>query len=133
MHFRTAPTGSLRQLLLYWGFEPVVFVFSLLLLGMNIPFIARFLLSKAALDNYAENVITRHIEPQDFGSPTRRVGLYSVFETELLPGGVMRLITSRDGFNDAGFAFSPDSIPPETSLDSYKRRYGGWWRWARDW
>ena len=133
MHAKTPSTGSLRQLLLYWGFEPAVFAFSILLLAMDAPANARFLLSRAALDTYAENVIAKRTEPQDFGSPIRRVGLYSIYETELLPGDIVRVITSRDGFNDAGFAFSPDTTPPKTSLDSYRSLNAGWWHWSRIW
>ncbi len=52
--------------------------------------------------------------------PVRSAGLYTISETERLPGGGIRFITSASGLADeAGFVYYPEGEPPALSALSF--------------
>jgi hypothetical protein len=85
---------------------------SLALILFNIPMSIRLKLSEAALTHYVQDVRAGHRLVQQRGAPTRQVGLFEVQETELLDGGIVRLITAEDFVDHAGFVYSPQQQPP---------------------
>jgi hypothetical protein len=88
----------------------------------------RFLASRRSLDRYIAQTLTVG------GAHQRRtnVGLFVVRETEVLPNGVVRIITARCMFDDCGIAFSRTK-PPVIGEDRYDHLVGNWWRWWRSW
>ena len=87
----------------------------------------RFLVSKPFLDRYVSRVIA--------GAPVRkgeRVGLFIARETEVLPGGVVRIITTECALDDCGLVFSRGR-PPNLGEDSYDPLGENWWSWWRSW
>ncbi len=118
---------------IHWGSEPAVFMLTLVLVSSGALQQARFYLSYEALQSYAEDVRAGRVSEQPHGQPARSVGLYSVTETERLPNGVVRFITSPDGFDDAGFAYSLAGRPPRVGEDGYRPIRGPWWFWYRSW
>jgi hypothetical protein len=119
--------------LLYLGIEPVAIGLSLALILFNIPTSIRLKLSESALTSYVREVQAGRRSSQAGGDPTRRVGLFDVKETELLDGGIVRLITTEDFVDHAGFVYSPQQQPPVRGEDSYRHLYGSWWHWQRSW
>lgn len=119
----------------YWLFEPVIVVLPLVLALSGVFSSARFLMSEQALSNYAEHVRASKVNLSvEFGHPSRRVGLYSVTFTDLLPDGTVRVLTSsHDLLDRAGFANSPHSPPPRLGGDSYKHIHQQWWYWYESW
>lgn len=93
-------------------------------------FRVRFLLSRPALDAF----VARHASRPDAQvQPRTRIGLFWVREAEVLPGGVVRLITTPCMFDDCGVAYSPAGDPPRIGEDVYSRLGGNWYHWFRSW
>jgi hypothetical protein len=115
--------------------EPLVLVACLA--GSHLGWFAqlRFSLSESALMTYAAEVRRGAIRRDDeFHHSPRRVGLYTVTMTDLLPDGTVRLITSSHNLLDrAGFAHSPSQPPPKRGEDTYTHLRGHWWVWRESW
>jgi len=111
----------------------VILILSVVLVFSGILSSVRFWVSKSALQTYADNVRAGHISSSGRSEKKRQVGLYNVTETELVTNGVVRLITSEDGFDDAGFVSAPNTAPPILGEDSYAHITGSWWYWHRSW
>lgn len=127
--------AGIKHGLCYWLFEPVVIILPLILAQLGVFSIARFALSEQALSNYAEQVRSGNVDIAfEFNHPSRRVGLYRVTFTDLLPDGTVRVLTSSHGLMDrAGFANSPQTPPPRRGEDSYKHIHQQWWYWYESW
>ncbi len=123
-----APRGFL-----FWAVEPVAGTLSVFLILTGALPAARFHLSKSALDACVRQVWEGALPAPGRLHRPQRVGLYVVTEVEHLTNNVIRLITSPDGLNDAGLAYSPASEPPTIGEDSYHPATGGWWYWHRSW
>lgn len=119
--------------LLNLGIELATIGLSLALILFNIPTSIRLKLSESALMGYVQEVQAGRRSLQQRGAPTRRVGLFDVRETELLTGGIVRLITTEDFVDHAGFVYSPTQKPPIQGEDTYRHLYGPWWHWQRSW
>ena len=109
---------------LHLGIEFAAIGVSLALILFNIPMSIRLKLSESALTQYVQEVRAGHRSVQQRGAPTRRVGLFEVQETELLDGGIVRLITAEDFVDHAGFVYSPQQQPPVRGEDAYHHLYG---------
>jgi len=127
------PRPPFRRALFYWGFEPTFLVLSLLIAVSGLLCFIRFSLCRTALDSYVAEVVAGRVQEQQFGAPKRWVGLFRIRETELLPDGVVRIITASDFLDDAGFTYSPVSPPPIIGEDVYKHMSGAWYHWHRSW
>ena len=123
------PVNS-RPLVLRWLWEPLTIVTcgAIALTGIGFP--ARFALSRPALDRYAQQVRERGDSTPPAGQV---VGLFRLREVELLPGGVVRLITTSCMMDDCGIVHSPTGRPPVIGEDSYRQLSGDWWHWFRSW
>lgn len=87
----------------------------------------RFLVSKPFLDRYVSRMVA--------GAPARKgesVGLFVARETEVLPGGVVRIITTECSLDDCGLVFSQVQ-PQRIGEDAYQPLWGHWWTWWRSW
>jgi hypothetical protein len=113
----------------YWLMEPVTWVLAIVIAGSGVPRYLRFVASRPALTRYVQSARPSDTETKHW------VGLYAVRETEVLPDGVVRIITSDSGFDEAGFAFAPRSAPPVIGEDIYRKLpYAeGWYHWHRSW
>ncbi|MGA2855035.1 MAG: hypothetical protein ABSE90_13015 [Verrucomicrobiota bacterium] len=130
---RKETTRLLHQPFLYWSFEPAVLILSVVLVFSGAFSSVRFWMSKSALQAYAENVRSGHISPSGRNEKGRHVGFYTVTETELVTNRVVRLITSADYLDDAGFVYAPSNAPPVLGEDYYTHIAGAWWHWHRSW
>lgn len=115
-------------------FGTVMVAPSILVLGVvafisDTAFLLRFYPSRAALNKYVSQVRDHPVEQ----SAERRVGLFVVRETEVLPGEVVRIITAEDMFDHTGVVYSAVGKPPRVGEDSYEEIGRGWWRWWRSW
>lgn len=128
-----SPQSERRWKLLHPGIELAAMELSLALIFFNIPLGIRLKLSESALTNYVQEVRAGRRSPQHWGDPTRRVGLFDVKETELLGGGIVRVITAEDFIDHAGLVYSPQQTPPIRGEDTYRHLYGAWWHWERSW
>lgn len=121
---------STRRRVLRWLWEPVTIVACWAIVYTGILFPTRFAVSRPALERYARQVQERG----DSAPPTGGiVGLFRLREVELLPNGVVRLITTSCMLDDCGVAYSPKGPPPVIGEDSYRRLSGNWWHWYRSW
>jgi hypothetical protein len=127
------PRQRLRRALGYWGIEPVALLLCGLLAYTGELYHVRFWLSRTSLDAYVADVVTGRVQPHGHGTPKRWVGLFHIVETELQPGGVVRIITTSAFLDDAGFTYSPVSPPPSSGEDSYHHITDSWYHWYRSW
>jgi hypothetical protein len=88
----------------------------------------RFLASRHALDRYVAQTIASR---ESHRKPTN-VGLLMARETEVLPNGVVRIVTTPCMFDDCGIVFSR-TPPPVVGEDRYVSLPGNWWHWSRSW
>ena len=108
--------------------EPAVVALLLAAVYSGAFFHLRFLASRQSLDRYVAQVLSRG------GAQQKRmhIGLFVARETEVLPNGVVRIITASCMFDDCGVAFSRTE-PPVVGEDRYEHLSGNWWRWWRRW
>jgi len=115
-----------------WLLEPALVLACGLFVWFGLAFRVRFLASKPALDRYVREVGARASDAGVEQAPMW-VGLFRVRETEVLAGGVVRLITTPCMFDDCGVVYSPTVAPPRVGEDTYSPLVGGWWHWWRSW
>jgi hypothetical protein len=108
-----------------WMLAPALLALPIVLVFLDVPFQARWLMSRSAFDRFvrAEGSVAR---PMD--SAPIRVGAFSVREVEVRPDGVIRIVTKWD-WGRCGLVFSPNGQPPGGSDDHYKHLDGAWWSW----
>lgn len=126
---------NVKKILAHYMIEPTLIAVPLLLAYVGVFSSVRFMLSEQALSNYAEQVRAGNVNLAfEFNHPSRRVGLYRVTFTDLLPDGTVRVLTSSHGVMDrAGFANSSHEPPPRRGEDSYKHIHQQWWVWYESW
>ena len=110
---------------------PLFVAFCALTILVGLPFRIRFALSEDDLQQYAQEV-TKSPPPWGLAQPVP-VGLFDVQQVEVLPKGVVRMITTTCGLDDCGIVYSPNGPPPVVGEDSYTEIGGGWWTWLRSW
>jgi hypothetical protein len=91
----------------------------------------RFLLSRPALDRFVRNGAPAVAAGRFV--PGEHIGLFRLQEAEVLPGGIVRLITTDCMFDHCGVVYSPQGPPPRVGEDTYSPLGGGWWHWWRSW
>lgn len=128
-----APQPAKRWKLVALGIEPTAVILSLALVVFAIPTKIRLKLSEPELITYVQDIRAGRRSPQKSEDPALLIGLFRVRETELLEGGIVRLITAEDFVDHAGFVYLPKQRPPVRGEDSYRRIYGSWWLWQRSW
>ena len=116
-----------QQLQRAW-IEPLLTLVALAIVYSGALFRLRLLASKPSLDRYVAQVIASGTSHRKL----TRVGLFVARETEVLPNGVVRIITTPCMFDECGVAFS-QSKPPIIGEDRYEHIAGNWWRWWRSW
>lgn len=110
--------------------EPAVLLLCFAFVWSGAAFRVRFLLSRPAFDNYAQTA------PENLrGGFTSgaRVGLFWLREAEVLPGGIVRIITTDCMFDHCGVVYSPQGEPPRIGEDTYGSLGGSWYHWWRSW
>jgi hypothetical protein len=107
---------------------PVLLVISGVLFVTEAAVYVRFALSRPALEHHA--AASARSGPSD---RVVRVGLFVVRETDVQPGGVVRMITAECMFDDCGLAFSSGGAPPVVGEDAYYSLTDNWWLWHRSW
>jgi hypothetical protein len=108
--------------------EPVVAAIVLAAIYSGALFHLRFLASRRSLDRY----VAQTLAVGEAHQKRTNVGLFVVRETDVLPNGVVRIITAPCMFDDCGIAFSRTK-PPVVGEDRYDHLAGNWWRWWRSW
>lgn len=108
--------------------EPLAAALVLAAIYSGTLFQLRFLASRRSLDRYVADTLSGS------GSHQKRmhVGLFVARETEVLPNGVVRIITAPCMFDECGIAFSRTQ-PPVVGEDRYDHLTDNWWRWWRSW
>ena len=119
--------------MVFWSFEPIAFLFILVLVHSGTMMLARLYISSSALEQYAKDVHEGKVDIAfEFTHPSRLIGLYSISITDAMPDGGVRFITSGDGlFGKAGFAYYPNGEPPNREENTYNHIYGPWWQWKQ--
>ncbi len=101
-----------------WVLEPIlVLAVAGVVLG-GVAFRVRALVSWPFLAAYVDMVQAGEM-PVDGNFRPRVVGLFLVRETEALPGGTVRMITTTSGFDECGLAYSSSGQPPVAGEDTY--------------
>ena len=111
--------------------EPIVLVLCFAFSYSGSAFWVRFMLSRPSLNRYVHTASLK-IAPESF-TPGVRIGLFWLREAEILPQGVVRIITADCGLNHCGLAYSPAGVPPVIGEDVYTALGGGWYHWFRSW
>ncbi len=97
----------------------------------DLPFRARFALSEKELHQYVHRLPVGY--RAGFGSPSEKVGLFTIREAENLTNCI-RIITCSTGMaNHAGLVYCPVGTPPVLGEDQYRQISGPWWHWHRSW
>jgi hypothetical protein len=94
-------------------------------------FWVRFQCSRPALNRYVQSA-SPMIASGTF-TPGVRVGLFWLREAEVLPDGVVRMITTDCMFDQCGVVYSPRGAPPVVGEDTYNALGGPWYHWWRSW
>jgi hypothetical protein len=110
-------------------FEPVGVLVVLAMIYADVPFRARFFISKPFLDRYVREAAA----PGWTHGTHERVGLFTARETEVLETGLVRIVTTSCMFDHCGLVFSSKGAPPVIGEDRYRRITSNWWRWSRSW
>ena len=97
----------------------------------GLAFRVRFAWGRADLEAYVHEVTKT--PPAEWDEQEVSVGVFRVLHTQVLPGGIVRLITTTCGFDDCGVVYSPHGPPPVIGEDSYTEIGDGWWRWWQSW
>jgi len=104
--------------------EPVGLLICLAFVASGAAFWARFMVSRSLLNDY--------VTASGSVGPGARVGLFWLREAEVLPDGVVRMITTECGVVDAcGLVYSPTGRPPVVGEDVYNSLGGPWYHWYR--
>jgi len=112
--------------------EPCVLLICFAFVFSGAAFWLRFALSWPSLNRYAQTIPTT----VEAGSFTRggQVGLFWLKEVEVLPQGVVRMITAECHIlDDCGLVYSPTGAPPVIGEDTYESMVGAWYHWWRSW
>jgi cobalamin biosynthesis protein CobD/CbiB len=108
--------------------EPTLMTIVLAAIYSGAFFHLRFRASRRSLDRY----VAQTLAAGGMHQKRTNVGLFVVRETEVLPNGVVRIITSQCMSDECGIAFSRME-PPAVDEDRYDHLVGNWWRWSRSW
>ena len=130
VHWRATRGGPRRWIRLALLFPATVAVLAVLT-WFGGTFWVRFMLSRPALDRFVRDSRPAILSGQF--RPGVRVGLFRIQEAEVLPGGVVRLITTGCMFDDCGVVYSPSGDPPRVGEDYYSSLGQRWWHWWRSW
>lgn len=122
------PAGRRWANVTRWCVEPLLVALLLTSLHYRLPFLLRFARNEAAFRKRVAVVLAGNKTP-----PGNRAGTFRVQETDMLPGGVVRMITARDFLDHAGVVYSPAGPPPVVSEDTYTHLWGPWWHWHQSW
>ena len=112
--------------------EPFVLLICFAFVSSGAAFWVRFMLSRPSLNSYVQTA------PPTIASgsfkPGVRVGLFWLREAEVLPRGVVRMITTECHIVDhCGLVYSPTGAPPVVGEDMYDALGGPWYHWWRSW
>jgi hypothetical protein len=123
---------AIRKLTIPW--IPFNIAASLVIAGAAVLFTdraidLRLVVSRSALGRYVADATSRGRAEKGV-----RVGAFFVREVEVLPDGVVRIITADCGLaDDCGLTYSPHGRPPVIGEDRYTHLTGRWWHWWRSW
>ena len=128
VHFIARGKEPRSSYFIRWLIEPLVLGASFIAVWSGVAFQTRFFFSKPALQQFAS---APHVVNPSPSGPW--VGLFHIREAEVLPQGVVRIITTDCMFDDCGLVYAPEGAPPVVGEDSYTPLGGGWWQWLRSW
>jgi hypothetical protein len=129
-----ASRTDIRRHWVRWVAMPAIAALTVAMVVTSAPLWLRFGLSRGGMTTYARSVVDTVPGTTDEAAPIAdapsRLGLFSVDRAEVIPGG-MRFIVSGAGFIDpAGFAYSPNGVPPFIGEDTYEHLSGPWYLWT---
>jgi hypothetical protein len=113
-----------RRDLMRWLVIPAILIVTVLAVGSDLPFFARFTLSRAELDRVAAEVMA--------GGSTDRttIGFFPIEYIERTSDGVDVVIDGSGFLGGFGIAFWPDGPPADTEDGGAEPLGGGWWTWS---
>jgi hypothetical protein len=114
-----------------FAFVPVLALVLIVLTGSGLTFKLRFLLSETALTNHASEIAGH--EQLEMQKVSRWVGLFHIASQQVLPNGVVRLVTTSCFLDTCGLAYSLNGEPPHVGEDSYQPVAQNWWAWIESW
>jgi hypothetical protein len=110
--------------------EPLVLLAGFAIVSSDAAFWVRFKMSESFLNSYVQTAAP--VIASGSFVPGVRVGLFRLREAEVLPEGVVRLITTECGVIDTcGLVYSPTGPPPRVGEDVYDSLGGPWYHWYR--
>ncbi|MCI0441179.1 MAG: hypothetical protein L0177_18915 [Chloroflexi bacterium] len=111
--------------------EPVALALCFAFVWSGASFWVRFQFSRPSLSRYVQS--TSPAIASGVFTPGIRVGLFWLREAEVLPNGVVRMITTDCMFDHCGLVYSPRGAPPVIGEDTYDALGGPWYHWWRSW
>jgi hypothetical protein len=109
---------------------PLLLLAGLAFVPSGAAFWVRFMMSRSSLNGYVHTAAPT-ISTGSF-VPGVRVGLFRLRDAEVLPQGVVRMITTECGVVDTcGLVYSPTGAPPRVGEDVYDSLGGPWYHWYR--
>ena len=109
---------------------PFVLLAGLAFVSSGAAFWVRFMMSRSLLNGYVQTAAP--VIASGSFVPGVRVGLFWLRDAEVLPQGVVRMITTDCGVVDTcGLVYSPTGAPPRVGEDVYDSLGGPWYHWYR--
>ena len=118
-----------------WIVAPLLLLGTWLVLYLQLPFYAGFLLSRGAMERSARQAMSASARPSF--QPPQRIGLYWTRGPEATPWGMKFGVNGAGFLETDGFAYSSHGTPPSEKtanlgFDSYKPIMGNWYEWHHD-
>ncbi len=116
-----------------WGVAPLLFLATVLMFYLHIPFSVAFAVSRPAMERFAHQSMASQ---SSLSQQPHRLGLYSTEGFDIMPWG-MRFYIYSGWDTDYGFAYSSQgTLPTEhgsnLSTDNYIPIAGNWYEWDHD-
>jgi hypothetical protein len=120
-----------------WMVCPAIVFLTMVLLSLNVPLRLRFAVSRAALNQTAQQAITagpNSISNSWWNDPVQRLGAYSAAVVKIKPTGEVDFYVPGTEFmrSFSGFAYSPNAAPDDPER-SFEPLGGGWYNWHTSW
>ena len=119
------PVPSSRRDIFRWLVPPLVAVFTVFLVSLNVPLFIAYRLSRPAMDRFARQILNDEIAVPK----SCRVGAYQVIHVEKDADCVHFIVSGTGLLDECGFEYYPQIPPSKRPRPQYPALSDGWFIW----